>query len=273
MLFLRSMVLWYAAYVRPLLDVALLSFLLYKTYEILVKTQAVQLVKGAFSILVLYALVFVLKLETLLWILNATAPGVAISITIVFQPELRKIFLKIGKKNWLRQRECAHHTHIDAVLTAADVLSKRKRGMLVVFARHHTVREVSETGTALYARLSSSLLVTIFGHDTPMHDGAVIVRDGLVVSAGSFLPLSEQHDIRKTFGTRHRAALGMAEKTDAITLVVSEETGALSLAYDSKLYYDLPHADVLAQLKQLLETTTRAGHAQGTLDHGRSTLS
>lgn len=90
MLFLRSMVLWYAAYVRPLLDVALLSFLLYKTYEILVKTQAVQLVKGAFSILVLYALVFVLKLETLLWILNATAPGVAISITIVFQPELRK---------------------------------------------------------------------------------------------------------------------------------------------------------------------------------------
>ncbi|UZV80663.1 TIGR00159 family protein, partial [Treponema pallidum] len=120
------MVLWYAAYVRPLLDVALLSFLLYKTYEILVKTQAVQLVKGAFSILVLYALVFVLKLETLLWILNATAPGVAISITIVFQPELRKIFLKIGEKNWLRQRECAHHTHIDAVLTAADVLSKRK---------------------------------------------------------------------------------------------------------------------------------------------------
>ncbi|MBO7420947.1 MAG: DNA integrity scanning protein DisA nucleotide-binding domain protein, partial [Spirochaetaceae bacterium] len=112
------------------------------------------------------------------------------------------------------------------------------------FIRHTDLNDIAETGTRVNAELSSSLLITIFGHDTPMHDGAVLVQDGKVIAAGCFLPLSEQQNIRKTFGTRHRAALGMSEQTDAVVLVVSEESGAISLAYDSKLYYDLP-MDVL----------------------------
>ena len=126
--------------------------------------------------------------------------------------------------------------------------------MLVVFIRQNTLKDISETGTRLNADLSSSLLVTIFGHDTPLHDGAVIIQGGRIIAAGCFLPLSEQQDIRKTFGTRHRAALGLSEETDAVILIVSEETGAISLAYDSKLYYDLTSVEITRQLENLLDS-------------------
>ncbi len=110
-----------------------------------------------------------------------------------------------------------------------------------------------ETGTRLNADLSTSLLLTIFGHDTALHDGAVVVQTGTIIAAGCFLPLSEQPDIRRSFGTRHRAALGLVEDTDAIVLVVSEETGAISLAYDANLYYDLSLAEVGGRMRKLLD--------------------
>ena len=112
------------------------------------------------------------------------------------------------------------------------------------------LKDIMDTGTYLNADLTSSLLVTIFGHDTPLHDGASVIQNGKIVASGCFLPLSEQYDIRKTFGTRHRAALGLSEETDAVILVVSEETGAISLAYDSRLHYDL----TMEQLNETLET-------------------
>ena len=130
------------------------------------------------------------------------------------------------------------------------MLSNQKRGMLVAFARKNELKDIMDTGVRLNADLSSSLLVTIFGHDTPLHDGACIIQGGKVLAAGCFLPLSEQYDIKKTFGTRHRAALGLSEETDSIVLVVSEETGAISLAFDSKLHYDLK----MDQLTKILET-------------------
>ena len=109
-----------------------------------------------------------------------------------------------------------------------------------------------ETGTTLDAEVSSPLILTIFGHDTPLHDGAVIIEGNRAVAAGCFLPLSEQLDIRRSFGTRHRAALGLAEETDAVVLVVSEETGALSLAYDARLYYDLTVEEMKRKLRDLI---------------------
>ncbi|MBE6344968.1 MAG: TIGR00159 family protein, partial [Spirochaetaceae bacterium] len=138
--------------------------------------------------------------------------------------------------------------YIDSVLIAAETLSSQRRGMLAVFVRNTELKDIIETGQKLNADLSSSLLVTIFAHDTPLHDGAVVIQGGTVLAAGCFLPLSEQYDIKKTFGTRHRAALGMSESSDAIVLVVSEETGSISLAYDSRLHYDL----TLEQLNEIL---------------------
>jgi diadenylate cyclase len=115
------------------------------------------------------------------------------------------------------------------------------------------LKNIIDTGTRLDSLLSSSLIVTIFGHDTPLHDGAIVVQEGRVAAAGCLLPLSEQQDIRKSFGTRHRAALGLSEEADAVVLVVSEETGALSLAYESKLYYGLVPEQVRRRLGELLE--------------------
>lgn len=249
----RNILGFYSLYLRPILDVALLSFLLYKSYQILLKTQAIPLIKGILSVLVIYAAAFVLNLSSLLWILNGIAPGLFISIAIVFQPELRKMFLKIGQGNWLAIGKKPSHSHIDSILTAAELLSEKKRGMLVVFVRNNNLKDIIETGTKLNADLSSSLLVTIFIHDTPLHDGATIVQNGSIIASGCFLPLSEQQDIRKSFGTRHRAALGTTEQTDAVVLIVSEETGALSLAYDSKLYYDLNREEIIRQLELLLD--------------------
>ncbi|MBO5235936.1 MAG: diadenylate cyclase CdaA [Spirochaetaceae bacterium] len=235
-------------YIRPLLDIGVLAFLFYKVYTMLIKTNGIQLIKAAVFFAIAYSLAWFLQLSVLLWLLNLLVPSLIISFAIVFQPEIRKIFLKLGQTNWFSFRNRSKHSHIDSVLIAAETLSSQRRGMLAVFVRNTELKDIIETGQKLNADLSSSLLVTIFAHDTPLHDGAVVIQGGTVLAAGCFLPLSEQYDIKKTFGTRHRAALGMSESSDAIVLVVSEETGSISLAYDSRLHYDL----TLEQLNEIL---------------------
>lgn len=238
--------------ILPALDILILAFLIYQGYLILVRTRAVQLVRGAFLIVLLYAGAFFLNLVTLYRILNMLAPGLVIGVAIIFQPELRKIFTRIGQGAWFSAGTRQRPYQIDAVLNGAEVLSGRRRGCLIVFVRKVGIKNIIETGTRLNADLSSSLILTIFGHETPLHDGAAVIEDGKLVSAGCFLPLSEQSDIRRSFGTRHRAALGLAEETDAVVLVVSEETGAISLAYEANLYYDLSLSEVKRRLRELL---------------------
>ncbi|MDR1588518.1 MAG: diadenylate cyclase CdaA [Treponema sp.] len=243
--------------IRPILDVAILAFLLYKAYELLVKTQAVQLVKGAAFLALVYGIAFFFKLTTLQWILTIIGPGLFIAIAIVFQPELRKIIIRLGQGEFFRPDTKPHIGQLEAVVTAAEILAQQKRGMLVVFPRRINIKNIIDTGTRMYAEISSSLIVTVFEFDGPLHDGAMIIQSGKIIAAGCFLPLSEQQDIRKSFGTRHRASLGMSEQSDAVVLVVSEETGAISLAYDAKLYYDLSSIEVSRKLKELLDKGSR----------------
>ena len=245
--------------IRPILDVAILAFLLYKTYELLVKTQAVQLVKGAIFLAMVYGFAALFKLATLQWVLNVIAPWLFIAAAIVFQPELRKIIIHLGQGELFRPDSKPRLGLLEAVVTAAEILSREKRGMLVVFPRRHNIRAIVETGTRLNADISSSLIVTVFEFDTPLHDGAMIIQNNRIAAAGCLLPLSEQRFIKKSFGTRHRAALGMSEQTDAVILVVSEETGAISLAFDSKIYYDHSPIDVTRKLKELLDRGLRKG--------------
>ena len=138
--------------------------------------------------------------------------------------------------------------------------------MLVMFTRRTKLDDIIETGTKLNADLSSSLLLTIFAFNTTMHDGACVIQGGKVIAAGCFLPLSEQYDIKKTFGTRHRAALGISEATDAVVLVVSEESGAISLAYESRLHYDLNSDELMQRLETLLELKTEDYTIEDTID-------
>jgi diadenylate cyclase len=239
-------------FVLPTLDVLLLSFLIYKGYQILVQTRAIQLVKGAFFMVLIYAVAFFLDLRTVLWLVNLLAPSLVIGLAIIFQPELRKIFTRIGQGSIFSLSRSARPFQLDSVVSAAEVLAYRRRGALIVFTRTVGQKNIIETGTRLNADLSSALIITIFGHDTPLHDGAVVISGPKVVAAGCFLPLSEQLDIRRSFGTRHRAALGLVEESDAVVLVVSEETGSLSLAYDANLHYDLSIDDVKRRLRELL---------------------
>jgi len=241
---------------RPVLDVAILAFLLYKAYDLLIKTQAVQLIRGASFLALIYGVAYLFKLSTLQWLLGIIAPGLLVVIAIVFQPELRKIIIRLGQGELFRLDNKPRLGHLEAVLNAAEILSRQRRGALVVFPRKVSLKDIIDSGTKLNADLSSSLIVTIFAFDGPLHDGAVILQGGRIASASCLLPLSEQQNIQKNFGTRHRAALGMSEHSDAVILVVSEESGAISLAYESKLYYDLSPLEIQRKLKELLDRNT-----------------
>lgn len=247
---------------RPVLDVAILAFLLYKAYDLLVKTQALQLLKGAGFLALIFGVAFLFRLSTLQWLLNIVAPGLLVAVAIVFQPELRQIIMRLGQGELFRLDNKPKLGQLEAVVTAAEILSQLKRGALVVFPRKVSLRHIIDAATKLNADLSSSLIIAVFQFDGPLHDGAMIVHGGRIAAAGCLLPLSEQQDIRKSFGTRHRAALGMSEQSDAVILVVSEETGAVSLAYESKLYYDLSPLEVQRRLRELLDKNLRSGAAE-----------
>ena len=238
--------------VLPATDILLLAYLLYKLYEILEQTRAIQLLRGAVMLAIAYAVAWVLQLSTLLWILQKMAPGIFIGLAIVFQPELRNIFARLGQREIFRGKSRRRPFQVEAVLNAAEVLSDRRRGALVVFARTVGLKNIIDTGTRINADISSAVILTIFGHDGPLHDGALVVAGGRLAAAGCFLPLSKQPDIRRSFGTRHRAALGLAEETDAVVLAVSEESGALSLAYDANIFYDLDVEEIRRRLRDLL---------------------
>ena len=238
--------------ILPVVDVLLLAIIIYRVYKIFLQTRAVQLIRGLFFIVALYALANVLRLQVVLWILNFLGPGLVIAIAIIFQPELRKMFIQLGQSRLFRFKRTVDSLEIDEVLKAAQILADRRRGALMVFVRNVGQKNIIETGHRINAILSSALLVSIFGHDTPLHDGAVVIEHGYLLAAGVFLPLSERQDIRQSSGTRHRAALGLAEETDAVVLIVSEETGTLSLAYDASLHYDLEFSEVHSRLQDLL---------------------
>lgn len=245
--------------IKPILDIGILTFIFYYAYQMLVKTKAMQILTAGIVIAVSFGLAAFLNLPVLLWILRFFAPGLAICFAIVFQPEIRNVFLKLGQKNFINRIGNTSKTKLDditKVITAAELLSQMKKGMLIVFPRTTKIDDIIDSGTRINADLSPALLLTIFKFETELHDAACIVRGGKLIAAGCFLPLSQNYDIKKTFGTRHRAALGLSEQTDAVVLVVSEETGAISLAYDGKLEYDLKSAQITKILTKLLNITS-----------------
>jgi diadenylate cyclase len=246
----------YGRFISPVFDVAILAFLIYKAYELLSRTQAVQLLKGAGFLAIIYGVAYVLKLTTLLWILQFLTPGLFIALALIFQPELRKIIIKLGLTEIFSPSNKPRTGQLEAVVSAAEILSGLRRGMLIVFPRRSNITQIIGTGTRIGGEISSTLIVTVFQFDGPLHDGAMIIQNGKIAAAGCFLPLSEQEEIRKSFGTRHRAALGMTEISDAVVLVVSEETGSLSIAFDSQIYYDLSANEILQKLRTILDRTT-----------------
>lgn len=218
------------------IDISIITYIFYKIYQILAQTKAVQVLKGLFFFIILYIISRFFELEFFSWVLDQLASVIVIAMIILFQPELRRVLTKLGQSNWLNNFIKKNPKDLLYILNSLQNLQIRQIGALIVFERNVGLKNIIESGTSLDAKISASLLLTIFTNKTPLHDGAVIIKNDQITAAGCFLPLSDSTQINKEFGTRHRAALGLAEETDAVVVVVSEETGRISLAYDGKLY-------------------------------------
>lgn len=243
-------------WILAIADILFLAFIIYQVYRILMQTKATQLLQGLVILFAVYLIAKILHLGTVLWLINKLGTVIVIAVLIVYQPELRKIFSRVARVGFFRSSKAEYASHIDSILEAIKILSENRRGALIVFERKVSLKDLSGASTLLHSDISTNLLLTIFQHNTALHDGAVIIRNGRIESAGSMLPMSEQSDIAKTFGSRHRAALGISENSDAIVLICSEETGATSLAYESNLYYDLSLPDIKRTLLEYLDGKT-----------------
>ncbi|WP_422484468.1 diadenylate cyclase CdaA [Gudongella sp. DL1XJH-153] len=221
--------------IRDIVDILIVAVVLYKLYALIKETRAEQLLKGIGVLLVLTKVSEWLELYTINWILaNAMTVG-TLAILIVFQPELRRGLEYIGRsrffsKSLIEIRGENISKIVDEIVEATASLARQKIGALIVLEKQTGLNEVVETGTKIGGKVSSDLLINIFIPNTPLHDGAVIIKDDIIKAAACFLPLTDSSSVSKELGTRHRAALGISERSDSLSIIVSEETGAISIA-------------------------------------------
>ncbi|AGK99162.1 diadenylate cyclase CdaA [Clostridium pasteurianum] len=225
--------------VWSVLDILVVSYIFYKAYMLIRETRAVQLLKGILLILLLMPVSNFLHLTMLYWILQRTITIGVLSIIIIFQPEIRRALEHLGRSAFndvhiLENKEKMEEV-ITQIVNAVYNLAKTRTGALIVIEQRTKLEDIMSTGTKIEGIVSSAILENIFVVNTPLHDGATIIRNDRVLAAGCFLPLSANYDISKKLGTRHRAALGISENSDALVIVISEETGVVSLAINGKL--------------------------------------
>ena len=223
-----------------LIDILIIAVIIYRLFLIVRETRAEQLLKGIAILLIVAQLSSIFNLYTLNWLINSLFTAGLVLFIVVFQPELRRTFEKMGRSNNLlssfakMRGEQADHKS-DEIVSAVGSLARQKIGALIVLENKTGLNDIVETGTRINGEVSSDLLINIFIPNTPLHDGAVVIKDDKIRAAGCFLPLSDNQTISKELGTRHRAALGMSEVSDAMIIVVSEETGIVSISQNSKL--------------------------------------
>ncbi len=232
-------------------ETAILTYIIYKLYVAVAETRAKEIAVFLLGVVVLYGFSYVLDLKVILTLLKFLLVPIVMFLGVFYAPELRRSFSGSRRRGIFRSSQTSA-SQLDSVLNACANLVTKKRGALIIFPRHTDLKSIYETGTKLNADLSANLILTIFDHDTPLHDGACVIQGGKCTYAACYLPLSKQTSIQDTFGTRHRAALGLSEESDAVILIVSEETGAISLAYNANIYYDLDTDRIKSMLIMLL---------------------
>lgn len=240
------------------IDILVVAFFLNKLYQMLKNTRATSLVKGLLMLLVIMLISKWLNLYVINWILEKFMTIVMFALPVVFQPELRRALEQIGRGKLFRRstvlNEMQVENMLEAVATTADDLSRNKIGALMVFERETGLDDYIETGIPIDGLISTALFENIFIPNTPLHDGAVIIRGDRIAAASCLLPLTEARNLSQELGTRHRAAIGLSEQTDALVLVVSEETGTISLARGGALQRYLTHGDVKDLLRPVMKT-------------------
>ncbi len=244
--------------ILDIVDILLVAYFLYTLYQMLINTRAATLVKGLLILLVIMMTSRWMNLHVISWLMEKSMTVILVALPVVFQPELRRALEQIGRGKWFHKGgsseldEAEFETLLRAVSGATTVMSRRKVGALMVFERNTGLEECIETGIAIDGLLSEGLLLNIFEKDTPLHDGAVIIRGKRIVAASCLLPLTENRNLSQELGTRHRAGIGMSEQSDAVVIIVSEETGTVSIARNGELMRYLNADDVREILRSTL---------------------
>ena len=223
---------------RNILDIALLTVLIYNLLKLVSYTRASSLFKGIVFILAMAMISDALEMNAVSWVLQQIISVGVVVLVIVFQPELRRVLEQLGRSKLARQlfgsqkrqRNAQMEQHVSEIVKALIDMSRKKIGALIVIERSTKLGDVIESGTVVDAEISSQLIENIFEPNTPLHDGAMIIRDERIAAAACILQLSDDYSISRELGTRHRAAIGITETTDAVALIVSEETGIISMA-------------------------------------------
>ena len=248
--------------VFDILDIVAVTFVIYKIIQFMRKTRAQQLLKGLIVFLAVYIVAKLLGLNAISWILSVVIANIIVVVAVLFQPEIRSILEKLGRqgissaikfsKNF--EKEDASLQLIEIICKAVENMSKSRTGALIIIERKTMLNEIVNTGTILDAKSSVNLIQNIFFKNSPLHDGAMIIRDDRVYAASCILPLSQNPDISSELGTRHRASIGISETCDAIAIVVSEETGEISLAVGGEIKRGYSNEEFKEKLKDLLAT-------------------
>ncbi len=229
-----------------IIDILIVAFIIYKVIEFMRETRSGQLIKGIIVLLVVFLVSNLFKLITLKWLLYKIFDYAIIIAVIVFQPEIRRMLERVGQSNITPFGKMQNYDSknqaiakcVDSICKATSVMSDKRIGALIVFERKTMLGEIVNTGTVINAEPSYEMICNVFFPKSPLHDGALIVRDGSLYAAGCILPLTANNDLNSQLGTRHRAAIGMSENSDAVVLVVSEETGTISIAVNGKITRD-----------------------------------
>ena len=245
---------------EDIVEILIISFLVYQIMTWIKNTKAWFLMKGIGIILIFILLAIIFEMNTILWIVENVLSIAVIAVVVVLQPELRRALEELGRKKFFAslmpfdkvQTERFSDKTVNDLVKASFEMGKVKTGALMVIEQNVKLTEYERTGIEVDGLISSQLLINIFEHNTPLHDGAVIIRGNRVVSATCYLPLSDNMEISKELGTRHRAGVGISEVTDALTIIVSEETGHVSVTYEGKLYRNLD-ANALRGKLQLIQ--------------------
>lgn len=225
--------------ISSVIDILIVAYLIYRAYKLIIETRAELLLRGIVLILLLIPISYIFNLTMVYTIISKTITIGVLTLVIIFQPEIRRILEHLGRSAFsdrrvLRDADILTKV-VNEIVESVDNLSESKTGALIVIEQDTGLGDISETGTKIDAVVSTALLENIFVPNTPLHDGATIIRGDRISSSGCVLPLTTNKDISKSLGTRHRAALGLSEVSDALVLIVSEETGTISLALNGKL--------------------------------------
>jgi diadenylate cyclase len=237
---------------RDVIDIALVSIILYRLIVIVKGTRAAKMLLGLLLLLAASIISRNVPLYTLDWLLQGFWAYIVIALIVLFQPEIRKTLARIGETPFLNAFTSAEELKgLEEIVRAVVTLAEKRIGALIVIERDNDLREFVELGTPLDARVSRELLMSIFHPSSPIHDGAVVIRGNRVVAAGCFLPIALAPSISRALGTRHRAALGLTEETDSVVIIVSEETGGIAMSIAGKLETHLDMGSLRDRLTEL----------------------